>query len=80
MKTAIKITRDKDFNCYYVGAEDFSASLSRQNWNYKNLRDCIWCKGPVHYWVTGYVNGEFMNLELHDYQDAKRLFLAMCKG
>ena len=80
MNGTITITSDKKFNAYTVAPEECPAVLSRQNWNHKNRESAPWYKVPGCYWVTGYVNGVFMSLELHNYRDAKRLFLAMCKG
>lgn len=80
MNKAIKIRSDGDFNCYSVEPRGCMAAMSRQQWNYSNRSTAVWKCGPASYWVTGFVNGVFTSLELHNYRDAKKLFLAMCKA
>lgn len=80
MTSAIEIRRTKSFNCYTVAPKEVAAIMTRTQWNHNAQEDVEWHRGPVTYWVTGYVNGIFTSLELHNYRDAKHLFLAMCKG
>ena len=79
MTSAIEIRSDSNFNAYTVAPKECTAIMSRNQWNYNSGKDFEWRRGPVSYWVSGYVNGIFTSLELHNYRDAKHLFLAMCK-
>lgn len=80
MTSAIETRRTRSFNCYTAVPKDVEAIMTRAQWNYNAQKDDERRCGPVSYWVTGYVNGIFTSLELHNYRAAKHLFLAMCKA
>ena len=80
MNKAITITSNKRFNAYTVAPSECKAILSRCQRNHAANKYYEWLRTPVSYRVIGYVNGVFTNVELHNYHDAKRLFLAMCKA
>lgn len=80
MNKAIKITSDKHFNGYSVSHEESCACLSRVAWNYSAKSKNKYCGRYVTYVAVGFVNGIFTKVELRNYREAKRLYLAMCKA
>lgn len=80
MNESIRITSDKMFNGYFVAPRDCEAMLSRLQWNHLYIEDVPRKVTAPSYWVSGYVNGVYTRIELHNYNDAKKLFLAMCKA